>query len=135
MTVVIDTNVLVSGLIQPDNTPGRIIDLLRADEITLAIDDRIYDEYSEVLSREHFSKYFSAAEKNLILDFISHDSVRVLCTKRIPDLPDQDDACFLEVALTANVPLITGNIRHYPEHQCQGVQVITPGQFVEHFNQ
>lgn len=131
MTIVLDTNVLISGLIQPATPPGRIIDYLRAGEIDLAIDDRIFEEYTEVLSREYFGKYFSQTEKNLILDFIAQDSIRVLCTKPVRDLPDLDDACFLEVALASNAPLITGNIRHYPENRRHGVRVMTPAEFVE----
>ena len=77
MIVVLDTNVLVSGFMSPGNPPGRIIDFLRAGDITLAIDDRIFSEYAAVLGREYFRKYFSAAEKELILDFIAHDSIRV----------------------------------------------------------
>ena len=58
MIVVLDTNVLVSGLMSPGNPPGRIIDFLRAGDITLAIDDRILAEYCAVLARENFRNYF-----------------------------------------------------------------------------
>ena len=45
-------------------------------------------------------------------------------------LPDPDDEPFLECALTAGVPLVTGNIRHFPKSAAQGVQVMTPEQFL-----
>lgn len=130
MIIVLDTNVLVSGLIAPGNPPGRVIDMLRAGEVTLAIDDRIFAEYSEVLSREFFRRYFSEQEKRLILDFIAHDSLRVLCAGVAPGLPDPDDACFLEVAIGAGAPLLTGNLKHFPKEARAGAKVITPAEFV-----
>ena len=134
MIVVLDTNILISGLIHPENPPGRLIDLLRSGDLSLAIDDRILDEYSEVLGREYFRKYFSLAEKDLILDFISHDSMRVLCTQAVVGLPDQDDACFLEVALASDAPLVTGNGKHFPIHLCRGVKVYSPAEYLEVFS-
>lgn len=134
MTIVLDTNVLVSGLMSPENPPGRIIDLLRAGDITLAIDDRILDEYSAVLGRAYFRKYFSVEEKDLILDFIAYDSIRVLCTRAVPGLPDPDDACFLEVALAEQAPLVTGNERHFPERERQGAAIHTPAAFLRILN-
>ena len=134
MIVVLDTNVLVSGFMSPGNPPGRIIDFLRAGDITLAIDDRIFSEYAAVLGREYFRKYFSAAEKELILDFIAHDSIRVLCTQAVQGLPDQDDACFLEVALASQAPLITGNEKHFPLHKRRDAKVYTPAAFFQILN-
>ena len=49
MKVVVDTNVLVSGLINSDGYPGRIVDLLRADALQVVVDDRI-------LVTPHFQK-------------------------------------------------------------------------------
>jgi hypothetical protein len=45
-------------------------------------------------------------------------------------LPDPDDAPFLECARTAGVPLVTGNLRHFPKRVAKGVSVLTPAQFV-----
>ena len=55
MLVVIDTNVLVSGLINPDGPPARVVDLLLANVIQAAFDDRVLAEYDEVLTRKPFS--------------------------------------------------------------------------------
>ena len=131
MIIVLDTNVLVSGLMSPGNPPGRIIDYLRAGDVSLAIDDRIFAEYTAVLGREYFRKYFSVAEKDLILDFIANDSIRVLCTQSVQGLPDLDDACFLEVALASKSPLVTGNEKHFPPHVRQGAEVHSPSAFLK----
>ena len=48
---VFDTNVLVSGLLSPAAPPGRLLDVLLARRLRLAVDDRVELEYREVLAR------------------------------------------------------------------------------------
>jgi hypothetical protein len=50
--------------------------------------------------------------------------------QRTGNLPDPDDAPFLECARTAGVPLVTGNLRHFPKSVAGKVPVLTPAQFV-----
>jgi predicted nucleic acid-binding protein len=47
--LVLDTNVLVSGMLTVDKPRGRIVDLLRAGKIQLQVDERIISEYEGVL--------------------------------------------------------------------------------------
>jgi len=47
--------------------------------------------------------------------------------------PDEGDAPFLEIALTEGIPLITGNLKHYPESERKGRQVLTPRQFIDKY--
>lgn len=131
MRLVLDTNVLVSGMLTVDNPPGRIVDLLRAGKIQLQVDERIISEYEGVLSRPKFHRFFSVFEKDLIMDFIRADSEWHVCTKIVDGLPDSKDACFLEVAYEARVALVTGNGRDYPEEFRSGVEVLSPRDFVD----
>ena len=131
MRLVLDTNVLVSGMLTVDNPPGRIVDLLRAGKIQLQVDERIISEYEGVLSRPKFHRFFSVFEKDLIMDFIRADSEWHVCTKIVDGLPDPKDACFLEVAYEARVALVTGNGRHYPKELRNGVEVLSPREFVD----
>lgn len=62
MIVVLDTNVLVSGLMISANPPGRIVDLVREGKLRLAIDDRIFAEYENVPARPYFRTYFTLEE-------------------------------------------------------------------------
>ncbi len=54
--------------------------------------------------------------------------------KHIFGLPDPDDAPFLEVAIAAGVPLVTGNVKHFPLSCCQGCEVILPADFLYRFS-
>ncbi len=51
MRIVVDTNVLVSGLLNPYGSPGRILDLVLSGRIQVLYDDRILEEYQDVLAR------------------------------------------------------------------------------------
>ena len=51
MRIVLDTNVLVSGLHNPHGAPGRIVDLVLGARIHVLYDDRILAEYRDVHAR------------------------------------------------------------------------------------
>lgn len=116
-TVVLDTNVLVSGLLNPHGAPGRLVDLLVAGELRIAYDDRILAEYREVLSRPAF--HFDSRDVPEVLRALASQGLPVVAPPSAVALPDPDDLSFLEVALTPAVEaLVTGNLRHYPHRAC-----------------
>ena len=127
---VFDTNVVVSGFLSPAGPPGRIVEWLRNGEVQAVLDDRIMAEYAEVLARPVFR--LPVAEVDLVLAVIRARSfwVEAAAQHLAHDLPDPDDAPFLECARTAGVPLVTGNLRHFPKSAAKDVVVITPAQFV-----
>ncbi len=55
MRVVLDTSVLVSGLLNPHGSPARVLDLVTAGPVVLFYDDRIIAEYRALLSRPRFA--------------------------------------------------------------------------------
>ncbi|WP_045222007.1 putative toxin-antitoxin system toxin component, PIN family [Desulfonatronum thioautotrophicum] len=131
MIVVMDTNVLVSGMINPHGPPGRLVDLLRSGDLRVAVDDRILAEYVNVLHRPRLSRYFVSSDLTQIMDYLRSGSMHVLVRQHIRGLPDQSDAPFLEVAIAANVPLITGNVRHYPDEWRRECTVLAPAVFLD----
>ncbi len=127
--MVLDTNVIVSGLLARFGAPGRILDLLRSGTLQAVVDDRILGEYSEVLRRPYFDRYLPTAERENVVEFLRGNSLYVTTGRVISDLPDPDDQAFLEIAATAEAPLITGNARHFPPSKRRGVKVMTPAEF------
>jgi len=130
---VFDTNVVVSGFLSPAGPPGRIVEWLRNGSAQAVVDDRIMAEYAEVLARPVFG--LPAGEVELVLSAIRARSfwVEASPVHLARGLPDPDDAPFLECALAAGVPLVTGNLRHFPKSATRDAMVITPGQFVVRF--
>jgi putative PIN family toxin of toxin-antitoxin system len=130
MKIVLDTNVLVSGLLQPFGPSGQIVRLVASGELILCYDSRILAEYREVLLREKFS--FDPERVNALLEEIRASGIPVAARPLAARLPDPDDEPFLEIALTGEVQyLVTGNIKHYPAEARQGVAVLSPRSFIE----
>jgi len=124
---VLDTNVLVSGLISAKGPLGRLIDAVLARRLQIAFDDRILQEYKAVLARPKFQ--FKPADVTAfweILPFQCH-----LVAMPVEDLQasDPDDTKFLEVATaTESKTLVTGNTRHYPEKSRGDVIILSPAE-------
>lgn len=129
MRIVLDTNVLVAGLLTPFGTCGEIVRMVSSGELTLSFDARILTEYAEVLERPKFK--FEKEKIADLLDHIEHCGMIVASSPLSQALPDIDDEPFLEVAAAAEVEyLITGNHAHFPAALCQAVSVLSPGEFL-----
>jgi putative PIN family toxin of toxin-antitoxin system len=128
--LVLDTNVLVSGLLRPAGPPGVILQQAAAGIHRVCYDDRILEEYREVLARPRFA--FDQGDVETLLDQLEADGIPVLCDPLADALPDRDDEKFLEAAIAAPAEfLITGNLRHFPEDLRYGVRVIAPREFLD----
>ena len=129
MRVVLDTNVLVSGLLSPYGPPGELVRLVAMGALQVCYDARILGEYVAVLGRPAFS--FSSDQVELFLAQLKAGGL-VVGARPLPEaLPDPDDEVFLAVALAGPAQhLVTGNTRHYPVKSRQGVEVITPAGFL-----
>jgi putative PIN family toxin of toxin-antitoxin system len=55
MKIVLDTNVLVSGLLTPFGSSGKILSMICSGELLMCLDARIFSEYQEVLHRPKFA--------------------------------------------------------------------------------
>ncbi|MPZ20843.1 MAG: putative toxin-antitoxin system toxin component, PIN family [Luteitalea sp.] len=128
-TLVLDTNVLVSGILSEHGPPGWIVDLVMARELATAYDSRIIAEYRDVLARTELK--LSPERVNRVLFAIQDAGVLVTPLPWPVALPDADDEPFLASAKAAGAPLVTGNLRHYPTASRCGVTVLSPRQFLE----
>ena len=129
MSIVVDTNVLVSGLLRTGSPPAAALDLVLSRQVRLALDERIFAEYADVLARPEFE--FPFEHVHTVLDVLWREGERIRPERLALRLPDPDDAMFLEVAVTALASaLVSGNIRHYPIGQRRGVRVMTPREYV-----
>jgi uncharacterized protein len=131
MKIVLDTNVLVAGLLSPYGPCGDIVRMVSSGNLTLCVDGRVLSEYHEVLRRPKF--HFDPDKVATILDYIEHTSWVVSASPLSASLPDRDDEAFLEIAISSNADyLVTGNAVHFPSTLCQGVKVVAPSEFLKH---
>ncbi len=132
MKIVLDTNVLVSGLLQPFGPSGQIVRLVASGDLVLCHDPRILTEYQEVLHRDKVR--FDPERVDILLEQIRAGGVSVAARPLPIALPDSDDEAFLEVALASGARcLVTGNVKHYPAGARSGVEVRAPRSFIEFY--
>jgi len=130
MKIVLDTNVLVAGLLSPFGSCGDIVRMVSSGSLTLCVDARVLSEYYEVLERPKFR--FDPDKVAAILAYIERSSWVVSSTPLSASLPDPDDEAFLEIAVSGGAEyLVTGNAAHFPSQLCHGVTVISPADFLK----
>lgn len=134
--IVLDTNVLVSGLLKRSSPPGQILDLILSGAIQIIVDERILEEYRLVLVRPRLN--IPSLEAQQILLLLSATSIHVSAHPldlKHEDFPDPKDLPFAEVAIAGNVQaLVTGNSKHFFYLKNFGVEVLSPAEFMEHHN-
>jgi uncharacterized protein len=126
VTVVLDTNVLVSALINPTGLPATVMALLLNGKLAVCYDNRILSEYREVLLRQKF--HFKKSLIFQLLDYIRQEGEFIAAEPlRIASI-SEDDRMFYEVAKTGKAEyLVTGNKKHFPNEDI----VRTPKEFVD----
>jgi uncharacterized protein len=128
LRLVVDTNVLVAGLLRPYGPPGRILDSILRQSFTVLYDDRILAEYDGVLARPRFG--FDPIAIGIFLAFVRDTGERILAPPLELRCSDPGDQPFLEVAVEGGAAaLVTGNRRHFPS--ASPVRVLTPAELVQ----
>jgi len=129
MKVVVDTNILVSGLLKPLSASGQIVRWVAEGFLIPCHDARLLAEYEEVLHRPKFD--FSPDDIRALLAQVQAGGLVVTGQPMTERLPDPDDEMFLEIALASRCEfLITGNARDYPAGTYGTTTIIAPAAFV-----
>ena len=125
MRVVLDTDVLVTGVLSPHGPPGRLVDLALAGDLVLVVDDRVLSEYAEVFRRPRFGLPVRGVD--VLVRHLRAAGEAVTARPLAVTLPDADDLPFLEVAAAGAATLVTGNPRHFrPVRGRHQVPVLSP---------
>lgn len=123
---VIDTNVVVSGLLNPHGPSARVLDAVLDGRVQLIYDARILVEYRDVLHRPRLK--LAPAKIQAFLNGLRGQAV-VTPRALVVNAPDSDDIVFVEAALaTTDRTIVTGNLAHYPSEILHGARVLTPAQ-------
>ena len=85
MKIVLDTNVVVSGLLQSLGNPAQVLTLALAGAVQVCHDERILAEYAEVLARPRFK--FDPKRVREVLTKLETDGLTI-------DASDQPDLEF-----------------------------------------
>jgi putative PIN family toxin of toxin-antitoxin system len=131
MIVVLDTNVVVSGILKPNGPAGTILRLAVQGAIRLAHDARILSEYREVLTRPAFG--FPKDQVSALIDHFEKEGLGAIGLPLPFRLPDPYDEPFLEIAMAGRADaLVTGNKRHFAGKKHK-MKLMSPAEFIAEF--
>lgn len=128
MRAVVDTNILVSGLLHRGSVPGQVLQDMAAGRVVPVVCAEVMNEYRAVLQRPRLRLLPQDVDELLALVEGTADWVAVPPYTGAPALPDPADWPFIACAQAAGCPVITGNARHFPEGL--GVRVLTAREWV-----
>ena len=126
--VVLDTNILVSYLMQPNGNPAAIVTLVKEGKIVPYYNAAIMKEYNRVL--RYPKLYITAREIEVIINRMSKKGILLEVEKSIIKMPDEDDRMFYDLHKVADAILITGNTKHYPKES----SIMKPADFMEYIS-
>jgi len=131
--VVIDTNILVSGLISSSGPPAKIINASLKGDLIPIMSEATFAELEAVLQRPKLQPYFTRTGVNPAL-FLSdfHKVVQFVTPRSVStSIRDEKDRPFLELMASNPAPefLITGD-KDFEDQRYRNMPVISASLFV-----
>jgi uncharacterized protein len=127
---VIDTNVVISGLLSPSGNEALVLLAIPQGLIHPCVSDDILAEYAEVLARPKFG--FDADEIAAFLEMF-RSRAEFFRPDETPFVsPDPGDTKFLRCAHAARADfIVTGNKRDFPDSPYGPTRVVTAGELLD----
>ena len=131
MRVVIDTNIFVSMLIRPTNEFGGILAFLDQ-KGTILYSFETLTELINVLGRDKFKKYTTAAHISAFVKHIAETGELVTVTREVFASPDPKDNKFLALAACGHADaIISGDKKHLVSLESfEGIPILSPASFI-----
>ena len=131
MKIVLDTNILVSGLISQGSPPGDLIEAWRSGRFTLVISTAQLIEFRRVLGYERLQKYINQAQAQTLVETIV--AVADILDEELPVVefsPDPDDNVIIASAIVGEADwIVTGDKSDLLFlEEVEGISILTPRQ-------
>jgi putative PIN family toxin of toxin-antitoxin system len=128
--LVLDTNVVVSGMLFPGAAPERA--LMKAQSHPILASEATLLELVEVMSRTRFDRYVEAEVRRQLVAAYMNACETVEIASSIRACRDRRDDKFLEVAVDGRAELIvTGDLDLLALHPFRGIAILTPSDYLE----
>ncbi len=134
MDVVIDTNVVISGLLF-SGLPGKIVSLWQKRVIIPYVSKDIIDEYMRVLAYPKFQLTQQEIEYLLYQEILTYCEIITLATDMHIVLDDPADDMFIHCALAKSINTIISGDRHLLGlENYKSISILSPAQFLDKFS-
>jgi putative PIN family toxin of toxin-antitoxin system len=131
---VLDTNVVISGLLKPTGTPGSVLKLLRFGSFTIVFSRKSIYEVAAVLSYPKLKTKYRIIRKDFeaIAGLFALRGDLVEIDERVRVCHDPDDDFLIETALAGKADfLVSGDKGLLSIKKVRGVMIVNPSAFVE----
>lgn len=134
MRVVLDTNVIISGLISERGNPGRLLDAVRHDHLVLVTAPVQIEEVVDVLSRPKIANRLTEGAREQLASLFR--DIAEVFTGPLPVITassDPDDNLILAIAVGAHADLVvSGDKKHMVSLDAiEGIPIIRPAAAVD----
>jgi putative PIN family toxin of toxin-antitoxin system len=129
--IVIDTNVIISSLIQSSYPYLIVFHFVIDDKVEFCLSDQLIEEYYDVLRRPKFARYpdFLSRAESLLIDLESKASF-FNPSIQLDILDDKDDNMLLELADCCKADyIITGITNDFRIKSFHQTKILTPKEF------
>lgn len=132
MKIVLDTNVVFTGLKSRKGASFLLLSLLPSKKFSIAISVPLIIEYESVLMRGQLPASISEKDIGDVVDFLCHiGSKQDIFFLWRPCLPDPSDDLVLEVAVAGDCDaIVTYNKKHFKHAKRFGLIVYDPKEFL-----
>jgi putative PIN family toxin of toxin-antitoxin system len=132
LKIVIDTNVIVSGLRSSLGASYKLLSLVGDERFECCLSVALVLEYESAIKRAATGIKLSAEEKDQVLDFLCasgrHQKVHFLWR---PQLKDPGDDMVLELAVAAGAEaIVTFNRSDFKGSEKFGIKIVSPQEFL-----
>jgi len=133
--IIIDTNVLISALIQKSYPNFILFHCVLENRFEVCISEELLEEYLEVINRPKFSKYPDFLIKaELVISQIESIASKYYPRDRFETIADKADNRLLELAYESKADfLITGNSNDFTMTDFRGTKILSPKEFWDQF--
>lgn len=128
---VVDTNVLISALLQPSGRTAEVLEAVRADGV-LVFSDETFAELASRLMQPKFDRYVDPGLRQRFLSDLAAVAEWVAIAGVVHGCRDVDDDKFLETAINAEADcIVTGDADLLALDPFNRLRILTPSDFLE----
>jgi putative PIN family toxin of toxin-antitoxin system len=135
LRIVLDTNVLMSGLMLPDSIPGKIVNAWRKRNFSLVVSEPILEEIARVLAYPKIKKRLNWNEETIsnYIVLIRFEAELVNIAGIEANVPaDSNDNHLLAALIASKADWLIAGDSDFDELAGQ-YSIITPGEFVRRY--
>ena len=133
--LVVDTNIIVSGLMTTATPPAQILNAVHSKKVVLLVSDEVVEEYLRVLEYPHIRKYKKITDEtvSLLTALFLEEAERIEILSPIKKSQDPDDDKFLSLAVEGKahflVPADKADLLSLKE--IEGISILTAREAIE----